>query len=264
MREIEGPVTREKVRDLALAEADDQSMVAEIIHEGFNSDEQCGGYAFVYGDGLVIYGLDGGNQWSIDPGDESGRLAKVEQYWRRSQHQHRPLGLADVSDWHRAAIAALVSRATSVADLPAEARQGVTEVAKADEILVLLRRYAKDRSEATALRVLAANDSLLALPGAHSGAHPCPVCGSPAIGRPWGNIVGVCDDCHAKAVCSDGRRVHGYNTHISGGFQAVHLDDRSVCEEVTRDGHVWVGDRRCRMGEAKFGGVYVGVEAQRT
>jgi hypothetical protein len=41
----------------------------------------------------------------------------------------------------------------------------------------------------------------------------------------------------------------------------MHVDDRSICEQVTHDGVVWVDDRQCQMGEAKFGGVFVGIRA---
>lgn len=50
-----------------------------------------------------------------------------------------------------------------------------------------------------------------------------------------------------------------YNADLSGGFEAMHVDDRSICEQVTHDGVVWVDDRQCQMGEAKFGGVFVGI-----
>lgn len=263
MKEIEGPVTRAKVKALALGQAQAPSSVVEVVHEGFNTDEHSGGYAFLCDDRLIVYGVDGGSMWSVDPGDDSGRIAEVAKYWRRSQHRNRTLRLDDVSEWHRAAIAALVSGVGSVGDLPLAARPGVTDIARADDLFVRLRRHTRQRTEAAALRVLAANDRLFALPRENTRAHPCPLCGLPAIGRPWIDIISVCDDCYLKAICSDGRRVDGYNTDISGGFEAIHLDDRSICEQVTREGRVWVDGQVCRMGEAKFGGVYVGVSAQR-
>lgn len=95
----------------------------------------------------------------------------------------------------------------------------------------------------------------------HSRAHPSPVCGRPAIGQPWLEIVSVCDDCHLKAMCSDGRLVAGYNADFFGGFESMHIDDRSICEQFTHDGLVWVDGRQCQMGETKFGGVFVGIKA---
>jgi hypothetical protein len=259
MDKIDGPITRAKVQALAEHRADNPSSVVEVVHHGFNADEISGGYAFLFDRSLLIYAFDGSNSWSIDPGDATGRIDEVEKYWRKSQHRHRPLGLDDVSEWHRAAIAALVSGARSVADLPLSARPGVTDTARADGLFVMLRRFTGEPTEAAALRVLAANDWLLALPREQTRAHPCPVCGLPAVGTPWADIISVCDSCHAKALCGDGRLVIGYNTDPSGGFEAIHIDDRSPCDQVTRDGGVWVDGHRCLMGEAKFGGVFVGV-----
>jgi hypothetical protein len=258
MKKIEGPVTRAKVQALAADWADDPSSVVEVVHPGFNADEHSGGYAFLCDRGLLMYGFDGGYWWSFKPGGDT--RAKVEEFWHKTQHKNRTLHLDDVSEWHRAAIAALVSGARSVADLPLAARPGVADTARADHLFVMLRRFTREPTEAAALRALAANDWLLDGPREHSRAHPCPVCGLPAIGSRDLEFTSVCDDCYFKAMCSHGRLVDGYNTDASGGgFEAMHLDDRSICEQVTRDHQVWVDGQRCRMGEARFGGVYVGV-----
>ncbi|WP_205876832.1 hypothetical protein [Mycobacterium camsae] len=262
MDKITGPVTRTKVEALAVDWADDPSTTVEIVHREFNADQHSGGYAFLCDRGLLIYGLDGASTWSLDPGDAASRFAKVEQYWRESQHRNRALRLDDVSPWHRAAIAALVSSARSVADVPPEARLGVTDTGRADALFIMLRRHVRERSEESALRTLASNDWLLEVPQEDRRAHQCPVCGFPALGRPW-QYFSVCDDCFAKTVCSHGRIVTGYNTDFSGGFEAMHVDDHSVCEEVGRTGLVWVEGYECLMGEAKFGGVFVGVQPAR-
>ena len=265
MAEIEGPVTRAKVRALASDWADDPATVVEVVHAGFNADPQSGGYAFLCDKGLLTHGLDGGRMrmWSVDPGDDASRVATVDQYWRNAQHRNRHLELGDLSEWHRAAIAALTSGCTSVADLPPETRPGVTDISRADYLFVHLRRYAKERTEAAALRALAANDWLMELPRDDNRAHPCPICDLPAIGKAW-QYLSVCDDCYSKTVCADGRIVTGYNTSFSGGFEAKHVDDKSVCAQVTRDGLVWIDAHECHMGEAKFGGVFVGVEPRTT
>jgi hypothetical protein len=253
------PVTRAKVEALtADCMADDSSTVVEIVHRGFNGDEVSGGYAFWCDDGMFVCGFDGRSMESIDPGDDTSRLAKVEKFWRESQHRNRVLELDDVSPWHRAAIAALVSGVRSVSDVPPATRPGVTDIARADALLIMLRRHVSERSEAAALRALARNDWLLRVPSEDDGAHECPVCGLPAIGRPW-QYFSVCDDCYVRTLCGDGRYVTGYNIAAWGGFEAKHIDDRSICEQVSRTGMVWVGGRQCTMGEAKFGGVFVGI-----
>ena len=120
------------------------------MHREFNVDQRSGGYAFLSDRGLAIYGVDGGTLWSVDPGDDASRIAKVEKYWRQSQHRNRTLKLEDVSLWHRAAIAALVSGVNSVADLPLDARPGIYDTARADTVFIPLRRVATERTEAAA------------------------------------------------------------------------------------------------------------------
>jgi len=71
----------------------------------------------------------------------------------------------------------------------------------------------------------------------------------------------LCDDCTARAADSAGRRVRGFNTSLSGGFEARHLGPDGVvgeiCHEVTAGGRCWVDDHECSIGEARFGGVVV-------
>ncbi|WP_280827690.1 hypothetical protein [Mycobacterium sp. OTB74] len=238
--------------------ADDPSSVVEVVHDGFNADDVSGGYAFLCDRGLFVADVGGGSMWSVAPDDYSGVVAEIEKYWRQSQHRNRTLLLDDVSVWHRAAIAALVRGLGSVADVPAAERPGVTDTARADYVLISLRRHTPEPAVAAALRALAGADWLLAEPDEHRRAHSCPLCGLPAIGRAW-QYLSVCDDCYPKTVCGDGRKVSGHNTSVGGGFEALHVDDGSTCEQVSRDGRVWIEHKPCRMGEAKFGGVYVGV-----
>ncbi len=259
MEAIEGPVDRVKVRALAVDWANDPSSVVEVTHDGFNDDDLNGGYAFQCDRGLLICNVHGGRTWTMDPGTTAGRFAKVEEFWRQTRHQNRPLRLEDVSVWHRAAIAALVRGAVSVGDLPESARPGVSDIPTADALLIRLRRRTTEPTEAAALRSIAASDWLTAVPAEHEAAHRCPLCRGPAIGR-HRQYTCVCDDCYSKTVCADGRIVKGYNTDMSGGFEAMHVDDRSKCSQVTHDGVVSVDGLPCHMGEARFGGVFVGVD----
>lgn len=259
MKAIEGPIDRAKVKELATDWAGDEASVVEVVHNGFNDDELNGGYAFQCDRGMLICNVHGGRAWTIDPGTTSGRLARIEEFWRQTQQQHRRLRLEDVSVWHRAAIAALVRGAVSVGDLPESDRLGVTDIPRADTVLIRLRRCTSESTEAEALRSIAAADWLTAVPAEHERAHPCPLCGFPAIGR-YRQYTSVCDGCRQKTLYTDGRIVRGYNTDLSGGFEAVHVDDRSICAQVTHDGLVSVDGLPCHMGEARFGGVFVGVE----
>lgn len=254
--------TREKAR-LATAEwANDPATVTEIPHVGFNAEGRDGGWAFACDRGFVIFAVDGGNVWSIDPGGERERVREIESFWRDNQHRNRSIERDDLNDWHRAAIAALTAGLDSVGQLAEAERVGVSDIARADYIYVLLRRHAPSATQEGALRALAANDWIMEMAGDGDISHPCPICARPGIGRAWQYIT-ICDDCYSKPVCLEGRRVDGYNTSIGGGFEAAHLDDQSVCEQVSRDGTVWIDGIECHMGEAKFGGVFVGIPAMK-
>jgi hypothetical protein len=71
----------------------------------------------------------------------------------------------------------------------------------------------------------------------------------------------LCVGCVRRATDLEGRRVTLGNTSLGGGFQAVHADDGSVCEQVTDDGIVLVDGVRYRAGEARFGGAVVQPES---
>ena len=250
------PVTRAKVRALAEELAADPSTVREVVHPGFAEDAESGGFAFAYDGKLLIYAYDG----SRGEHSELEHQAEIARFWAGRKHSHRPLALDDVPAPQRAAIAALLAGVESVAELPAEKRAGVEDTSVADYYLVSIRRYARRAIERAAIRALTSQDHLLEPADEHSRSHPCGSCGRPAVGVTWGRR-GVCDLCYHFTTCVAHRRVViGSNTvPIGAGFIAHHLDDRSECEQVTRDGHVHVRDHEGRMGEAKFGGVYVAV-----
>lgn len=254
------PLTRAKVHALAFERADDPAGVTEVVHDGYAADLDNGGFAFHYDDTLLIYGRRGGWSTSIDPGDDAGRRAQVDRYWAETKHSYRPLALSEVSPLHRAAIAALVAGVDRVGDLPASTRVDIPDVdlPLGDYLLVTLTRRAKEPTEQAALRALAGSDSLLDRPTEYFAAHRCPLCGRPAIGRAWDWLV-VCDHCFRRTVCAEGRPVHGYNTHVSGGCEARHDDGDGVCQQATADGRVWVDGHECHLSDAKFGGVFVGV-----
>lgn len=258
MDQIEGEVTRKKVAAAIASWADDPATVVEIAHAGFNADERNGGVAFACDRGFVIYAFDGGNRWSIDPGGAREKLREIEVFWHENQHRNRAITLADVNGLHQAAIAALVAGVDSVGQLPEAERPGITDIPRADYIYVFLCRHAQDRTQDSALKALTANDWIMEMAEEGDIAHPCPICDRPAIGHAW-QYDTICDACYAKPVCRDGRRVDGYNTSFGGGFEAAHVDDKSVCDQVTRDGKVWIDGAECHMGEAKFGGVFVGI-----
>lgn len=84
----------------------------------------------------------------------------------------------------------------------------------------------------------------------------CPLCGAP-VTRYSERYDAVCPSCRRLAQCSHGCTVSGYNTSLSGGFEVRHDPTGDLCPQATADGLVTVDGRECRMGEARFGGVYV-------
>ena len=246
---LEKPITREKVEALARRRATDPTTVAEVLHSGFNADPVSGGFAFVSDRELLVYNVDGSRMYALTGTNPDELSSRVDQWWQETRPHN-----------HRAAIAAIVGGHDSVALLPVDQREGISNIDVADHLLVTPRRHAKEPTERALLRAIASDDWLLAAPRERNRAHPCPVCGRTAIGTPW-QYRSVCDACYSRATCSHGRLVVGYNTSMGGGFEARHIDDDTVCGQVTGDRVVWVDGHRCRTGEAKFGGVFVGVAA---
>jgi len=231
----------------------------EVVHGEFNSDEIAGGYAFTTGELLIIVGRDGGWMHAEDPGHAAARLAEVDQYFARSRHRHRKLEFAELTVWHQAAIRTIelgLPRVESFAILGSTVMATPLDLAKANYVLILLRRYMRDSEVSTAFRVLASDDHLLRAPLDEVCPHDCPVCGLPTLGGPR-YARALCDECNGKTICVHGRRVKGYNTSLGGGFEAAHVNDESVCADTTANGRCWVEGLACDMGEAKFGGVYV-------
>lgn len=253
-----GEVTRETSAAATADWADNPATVAEIPHADFNADSHNGGLAFACDRGFAIFAFDGGSGWSVDPVGDAARARQIESFWRDNQHRNRSVALDDLNKWHRAAVAALVAGLESVGQLPEVLRLGVADIARADYIYVVLRRHVGSPTQDGALKALAANDWIMEMDGNGDLAHPCPICGRPAIGWAW-QYKTICDECYSMPVCREGRRVDGYNTSLGGGFAVNHLDDKSVCDQVTRDSTVWIDGVECRMGEAKFGGVFVGI-----
>ncbi|MBO0768971.1 MAG: hypothetical protein J2O48_09845 [Solirubrobacterales bacterium] len=84
----------------------------------------------------------------------------------------------------------------------------------------------------------------------------CPICSAPAV-QTARYPLALCSDCKAQATSLDGQPVELLNDSVSGGFVAEHRGDRSVSEQVTRDGLVLVRGTLCRAEEARFGGIVV-------
>ena len=63
----------------------------------------------------------------------------------------------------------------------------------------------------------------------------------------------VCGDCAKKATDENGRSLTFYNTHLSGGFEAIYTENNKP-----RDGNVcFINGIKCIASEARFGGIVI-------
>lgn len=265
------PVTRETGLAWARERATEPDAVEEVVHQEFNGDAVSGGFAFAESEQRFhIVGHDGSYEVRVG-GPPAAWAGFIESFWATSRHRNRPLPLADLGVWQRAAVAAAASRSATVQGLPAHDRAGL-ETARdldyADYLLIHLNRALsrmKQRDEAAAVRVLAAEDHLLTPPHERAWTHPCPICGRPAIGSQR-YPRSVCDTCYSRTADSSGRRITGYNTSLSGGFEAAHVgvdgESEGICQEVTDSGRCWIDGHECRIAEGHFGGVVVQLAEQ--
>ena len=89
--------------------------------------------------------------------------------------------------------------------------------------------------------------------------YACPVCGTVHAHQSERYKNYVCHDCEKNARCAaHDRPVFGRNTHVFGGFEAIHYDrGDNRCDQVTADGKVLIDGTQFRMQEARFGGTVV-------
>lgn len=228
-------------------------------HRDHDADEVSGGYAFTTPDRLVLVGHGGSlSVEMVGPHDDVDRI--IEARLAEQRHRDRPLPDTDLGPCQRAALRA-VEEGVGPGDVVDRLRRELgaqDEVDAATYLWVRMRRAVARGGNA--LRELAAHDDLLDGTGMSPGSRviACPVCGNPAVTMPRYPRA-VCDDCRDQVTCVHGRPVHGFNTSLSGGFAAEHLDGEAPtpCEETTRSGVCSIGDVACRIGEARFGGVVV-------
>ncbi len=265
------PVTRETALAWVRERAPEPDAVEEVAHEEFNADVVSGGFAFAESEQRFhIVGHDGSYEVRVG-GPPSAWAGFIESFWSTSRHRNRPIGLDEVGIWQQAAVAAAVSGSATVQALPADARRQLAsaeDLDYAEYLLIFLNRALSRRDlrdEATALRVLASQDHLMSPPRETAWTHPCPICGLPSIGSKR-YPRSVCDTCYPRTVDSSGRRVTGYNTSMSGGFEAAYVgadgESEGICQEVTDSGRCWIDGHECTIAEAHFGGVVVQLAEQ--
>lgn len=249
--------------EAALARAREHVPAPELLtrhpHPAYDADEVSGGHAFTTPDRLVLVGRRGNLSVElVGPDDDIDRLIGARLAEQR--HRDRPLSDADLGPCQQAALR-VVDEGVAPAAVTDRLRHELAtqdQVEAATYLWMRMRRAVARGGDAR--RELAANDDLLAGTGMPPALMviACPVCGLPALTMPR-HPRAVCDDCFDRVTCVHGRRVHGFNTTLSGGFAAEHLDGEAprACEETTRSGECRIGDVECRIGEARFGGVVV-------
>ena len=85
---------------------------------------------------------------------------------------------------------------------------------------------------------------------------PCPHDGSQTPQPPrYPNAL--CGGCSERATDLVGLELDLFNVSLSGGFAARHVDDETLCEQVTRDGRVLIDGTVYLAGEARFGGIVI-------
>jgi hypothetical protein len=261
----EPPVGYDSARAWALDHAPGSRHLDDVRHSDLEADQQAGGFAFVEpGRQLIIIGRDGSSYSVALRGHDEAELAgHIDGWLARSRHRHRPLTPAALGPWQQAAVAAHLAGVT-VGDLRADQTPTGLDPAGVDyaEYLLICLRRSTARDP---LRVMAADDQLMRPPDlarwpGSRYTHPCPVCGQPT--PHWDRYPrAVCDRCAQRTADAAGRFVAGYNTSLSGGFEARYrTHDGSagdVCVEVSESGYCWIDDRKCSIGEARFGGIVI-------
>lgn len=259
------PVTHDAALAYVRSGAADPDALEEVPHDGFNADQESGGFAFAEPGRFHIVGRDGSYEVRVS-GPPDAWPAWIESFWARSRHANRPIDVATLGPWQQAAVAAAAAGSPTVRHLPESDRHRLAterDLDYADYVLIQVHRTLSrtgKHGEAAAIRALAADDLLLEPPRDDAWTHPCPLCGLPSIGS-LRYPRSVCDTCYPKTVDSTGRRITGHNTSFGGGFEAAYVGPdgkpQGICQEVTDSGRCWIEGHECTIGEARFGGVVV-------
>ncbi|WP_067855636.1 hypothetical protein [Nocardia shimofusensis] len=189
----------------------------------------------------------------------------IAEHLARAEHANRDIPDSELSAAHRVALEAYDAGLTRIDEMPGRAAIDAQTADYAEYILIVLR-HSSNRG-LSGRNILARNDFLLHSPDAgRRYTHPCPHCRRPAIHEER-YPRSVCDDCRSRTTDRAGRRVTGFNTHLSGGMIAYYADtlDRSddsgsreeECVEVTRTGMCFIDGHPATMEEGRFGGIVV-------
>ncbi len=187
----------------------------------------------------------------------------IAEHLSKAAHDNREIPDSELSPAHRIALDAWELGHTRIADTPGRSAIDATTIDYAQYILIALKR--NGRQGEPGRKILARNDFLLNGPApGRRYTQPCPNCHHPTVYTERYPRM-VCDDCHSRTTDRAGRRITGYNTHLSGGMIAYYSDtvegtDSSKyeeCVEITQTGRCFIDGHPAFMAEARMGGIVV-------
>ncbi|PXX61584.1 hypothetical protein DFR70_108142 [Nocardia tenerifensis] len=239
-------------------------------HQGLENARHGAGFAFLETigtdrgdmDGYVLvtaYGRGSGVFWEGKPTIE----AVIADHLARAEHDNRDIPDSELSVAHRMALEAYDLGLTHIDDASGHAKVDAKTADYAEFVLLVLRNHGN--SGEGGRKVLARNDFLLKSPvPGRRYTQPCPHCTSPTIYQERYPRA-VCEDCLNRTTDHAGRRVTGFNTHLSGGMIAYYTDTlehsdgsrHEECVEVTQTGVCFIDGHPATMAEARFGGIVV-------
>ncbi|WP_063128129.1 hypothetical protein [Nocardia fusca] len=266
------PLTFDEALLIARDLAQDSRTLTPYSHRGLETARYGRGFAFLQTigtdrgdmDGYVLVTTTSYGSGLLSVGGSTIDTV-IAEHLARAEHANRDIPDSELSMAHRVALEAYDLGLTRISEMPGRRKIGAATADYAEFILIALRRSG-NRGD-SGRTILARNDFLMQSPAAgRRYTQPCPRCARPAIFQERYPRA-VCDHCRSRTTDHTGRRVTGFNTHLSGGMIAYYTDTlgdsdgsdshKEACVEVTRTGVCFVDGQPATMQEAHFGGIVV-------
>ncbi|MFI6165642.1 hypothetical protein ACIBCN_02540 [Nocardia sp. NPDC051052] len=267
--DLSSPPTYDEALRIARDHAQNPGTLVPYPHQGLENARYGGGFVFLQTigsdrrevDGYVLVTATGYGSGILSAGRHTIDTV-ISEHLARAEHANRNIPDSDLSVAHRVALAAFDAGRTRIDETPERTALDAETADYAEFVLIVLRRSSNPGDSGR--NILARNDFLLQDPTpGRRYTHPCPHCARPAIYAERYPRV-VCDHCLSRTADRAGRRVTGYNTHLSGGMIAYYTDtlehsdsSKEECVEVTRTGVCFIDGQPATMQEARFGGIVV-------
>ncbi|OBJ95256.1 hypothetical protein A5638_22310 [Mycolicibacterium fortuitum] len=245
-------------------------------HDALETAE-VGGYAFVSASKVYIIAHEG--SWAIHSRDASrevhtafpdlfnltvsgqnGVNTFIDAWLAERIYRARPIALDDLGVCQRAAVLLLeADKHTAWHELGSQFPQP-HERAYAMHLWLRLQ-HGRNRG-LDPIRVLDGWDSLTTTADEVGTwvVHECSICND-LTDNIRGDELSVCAACREQVVCCHDTPIRGYNTTLTGGFAADHVDSSGEhlerCDNATDTGNCWIQGIACTIGEIRIGGVYI-------